>query len=103
MSRLTEKTIGCFKFDLKEHRHVAREFNTYDAFYNYSMAVKRLGEYEESGLTPEEVKILRDKLDKINNLAVGWQEIETGRAETWATVDEIYNMSLLPEEGKDNA
>jgi hypothetical protein len=43
---------------------------------------------------------LKEALNAINNLAVGWREIETGRAETWATVDEIYKLSLLPEEGK---
>lgn len=47
MERLTEKTVGCFAYDLKDHKHVVGEFATYDAFFNYSMAVKRLGEYED--------------------------------------------------------
>lgn len=47
-SRLTEKTIGCFKYDLKFHKHETGEFNTYEAFYNYNRAVKHLGEYEEA-------------------------------------------------------
>jgi hypothetical protein len=55
MDRLTEKTIGCFEYDLKDHEHVIGEFSTYDAFYAYSMAVKRLGQYEDTGLTPEKV------------------------------------------------
>lgn len=45
--RLTEKTIGCFQYDLKDFKHKVDEFNDYDAFFSYSMAVKRLGELEE--------------------------------------------------------
>jgi len=45
--RLTKPTIGCFRYDLKDHTSVPGEFGTYDAFFNYSMAVKRLGEYED--------------------------------------------------------
>jgi len=58
MDRLTEKTIGCFEYDLKDHEHVIGEFSTYDAFYAYRMAVKRLGQYEDTGLTPEEITSL---------------------------------------------
>lgn len=45
--RLTEKTIGCFQYDLKDFKHKVDEFNDYDAFFAYSMAVKRLGELED--------------------------------------------------------
>ncbi|WP_346905924.1 hypothetical protein [Clostridium sp.] len=48
MDRLTEKTIGCFKYDLRDFKHKPREFNDYDAFYAYSNAVKRLGELEDA-------------------------------------------------------
>ncbi|MCQ2009242.1 hypothetical protein NOM01_04440 [Sporolactobacillus sp. STSJ-5] len=48
MDRLTEKTIGCFKYDLKNFKHKPREFNDYDAFYAYQLAVKRLGELEDA-------------------------------------------------------
>ncbi|MCI1478102.1 MAG: hypothetical protein LKH93_06825 [Clostridium beijerinckii] len=48
MERLTKNTIGCFEYDLKEHKHKAGEFNTYDAFFNYSMAIKQLGKYEDA-------------------------------------------------------
>ena len=61
MDRLTEKTIGCFEYDLKDHEHVIGEFSTYDAFYAYSMAVKRLGQYEDTGLTPEEIAGLQEE------------------------------------------
>jgi hypothetical protein len=54
--RLTEKTIGTFEYDLKDHKHEVGEFGTYEAFYNYSIAIKQLGKYEDTGLTPEEVQ-----------------------------------------------
>ena len=47
MERLTEKTVGCFEYALKDHKAVPGEFCTYDAFFDYSMAVKRLGHYED--------------------------------------------------------
>jgi len=52
MERLTEKTIGCFAYDLKNFKHKSAEFNDYDAFFAYNMAVKRLGELEEA-MTPK--------------------------------------------------
>ena len=55
MERLTEKTVGCFEYALKDHKAVPGEFGTYDAFFDYSMAVKRLGHYEDTGLEPEEI------------------------------------------------
>lgn len=45
--RLTEKTIGCFQYDLKDFKHKIGEFSDYDTFFAYSMAVKRLGELED--------------------------------------------------------
>ena len=45
--RLTEKTRDCFQYDLKDFKHKIGEFDDYDAFFAYSMAVKRLGELEE--------------------------------------------------------
>lgn len=43
--RLTIRdNIGCFKYDLKDFKHKIGEFGDYDAFFAYSMAVKRLGE-----------------------------------------------------------
>ena len=63
MERLTKKSVGNFKYDLKDHEHIIGEFATYDAFFNYSMAVKRLGEYEDTGLTPEEFTDLQSCLE----------------------------------------
>ena len=46
--RLTIRdNIGCFKYDLKDFKHKIGEFGDYDAFFAYSMAVKRLGGLEE--------------------------------------------------------
>ena len=45
--RLTEKVKDCFQYDLKDFKHKIGEFDDYDAFFAYSMAVKRLGELEE--------------------------------------------------------
>ena len=46
-NRLTEKTRDCFQYDLKDFKHKIGEFGDYDAFFAYSMAVKRLGELED--------------------------------------------------------
>ena len=46
--RLTMRdNIGCFKYDLKDFKHKIGEFGDYDAFFAYSMAVKKLGELED--------------------------------------------------------
>ena len=47
MKRLTEKVKDCFQYDLKDFKHKIGEFGDYDAFFAYSMAVKRLGELED--------------------------------------------------------
>jgi hypothetical protein len=48
MPRITKPTIGCFKYDLVDHKHEVGEFAAYEAFFNYNMAVKRLGELEDA-------------------------------------------------------
>ena len=45
--RLTKKVKDCFQYDLKDFKHKIGEFGDYDAFFAYSMVVKRLGELEE--------------------------------------------------------
>ena len=47
MDRLTRKSVGVFQYALKDHVPVVGEFGTYEAFFDYSMAVKKLGEYED--------------------------------------------------------
>lgn len=59
MGRLTEKAPGCFEYRLKDHKSEPGEFGTYDAYFDYSEAVKRLGEYEDTGLEPEDVRRLQ--------------------------------------------
>jgi len=54
VNRVTKKTIGCFQYTLKDHKPITGEFNNYDSFFNYNMAVKRLGELEES-LEPKSI------------------------------------------------
>lgn len=63
MERLTEPAIGCFKFDFKElsGKHAPGEFGTYEAFWAYSMLCKRLGEYEDTNLTPEEIEAMKQE------------------------------------------
>lgn len=55
MERLTKKTIGCFQYDLKDIEHKTTRFNDYDTFFAYSMAVKKLGELEDS-LEPKPIE-----------------------------------------------
>ena len=45
--RLTGKSIGSFQYCLKDHKPKVGEFNDYDTFFDYSMAIKRLGELED--------------------------------------------------------
>ena len=80
MERLTEKSIGCFKYTLKDHKAVPGEFGAYDAFFDYSMAVKRLGEYEDTGLEPDDVRRLQQ----------GWTSLIM-------TLDELGGMPHLHE------
>lgn len=48
MERLTQKDcIGPFQYSLKRESK-SNEFNDYDAFFDYQMAVKRLGELEDA-------------------------------------------------------
>lgn len=47
LKRLTKKTIGCFEYDLKDHKHKSGEFSDYDAFFSYHMAVRQLGKLED--------------------------------------------------------
>lgn len=63
VERLTEKVIGCFEYDLKDHKHETGEFNSYDAFFDYNMAVRQLGKYEDIGLVSEDIEKLKRQRD----------------------------------------
>lgn len=47
MKRLTEKTVGCFEYSLKDHKPAVGGFADYDTFFDYSMAVRQLGKLED--------------------------------------------------------
>lgn len=55
MKRLTKKTVGCFEYTLKDHKPVTGEFNTYDTFFDYNMAVRQLGKLEDAN-TPRPIE-----------------------------------------------
>lgn len=66
MSRLTEKTIGCFGYCLKDGSDSEVEyFKNYDAFYSHSMAIKKLGEYEDAEEQGLLIRVPSKKGDKV--------------------------------------
>lgn len=98
-TRLTEKTIGCFKYDLANFEHKVRDFADYDAFFAYNMAVKKLGEYEDTGLSPEEIfnlqaenaRLKESSLDAIEmaKIAIALKENARLKAENEAAMADI--------------
>ena len=54
---LTRQSVNNFKYCLKDHKAKIGEFNDYDAFFDYSMAVKRLGELEDKIESGELVEV----------------------------------------------
>lgn len=96
--RLTEKSIGNFQYCLKNHKPKVGEFNDYDAFFAYSMAVKRLGEIEdkiEKGTLVETPKIgqtmygfsVRKQLIEFTVIAI--------------TIDSQYNITVWDDDDND--
>lgn len=65
--RLTKETVGSFGYDLKDFEHKPKEFNDYDAFYAYKMAVKRLGELEDK-IESGEIDYVADRDKEIARL-----------------------------------
>lgn len=62
MERLTEKSVGCFGYSLVDKSECKPgAFADYDVLFSHSMAVKKLGKYEDTGLTPQEVHELKEK------------------------------------------
>lgn len=55
MERLTRKALGCFEYSLKDHKPKIGGFGDYDTFFDYSMAVRRLGKLEDS-LEPKPIE-----------------------------------------------
>lgn len=81
--RLTKKVKDCFQYDLKDFKHKIGEFGDYDAFFAYSMAVKRLGELEEK----IEAGMLVELPCKVGDNAVAI-------IDTLAYPNAIYNVKL---------
>lgn len=91
MERLTEKSVGCFEYALKDHKAVPGEFGTYDAFFDYSMAVKRLGHYEDTGLEPEEIADFMKRWE---------QTVEIGGMLKKYCIDHIRDLLQAEQEGR---
>lgn len=103
MERLTKKAVGCFRYDLKDHKHINGEFRDYDAFFDYNMAVKRLGEYEDTGLEPEDInefvdsyKTMRDNEEARVRLMCGTGVIHPERAAEITKAEEKGRLIVLP-------
>ena len=95
--RLTEKNkISCFEYDLANFEHKVKEFNDYDAFYAYNMAVRKLGKLED---ILEKYDLEVEELDgRIYNGAFNYIDklkAETDR-DTWKKACELAceNMKL---------
>lgn len=93
MERLTEKAVGCFEYALKDHKAVLGEFGTYEAFFDYSMAVKRLGHYEDTGLEPEEIKEHEAAYIEIMTRTYGPLHQKIGQ---WLQAEQDGRMVVLP-------
>lgn len=73
--RLTRKSVGVFRYDLADYDHKVGEFNDYDAFFAYSMAVKRLGELEdEHDNYQQEIENLKYKLQYLTDCGIEKEE-----------------------------
>ena len=103
MERLTKKAVGCFRYDLKDHKHINGEFGDYDAFFDYNMAVKRLGEYEDTGLEPEDVnefvnsyKTMRGNEEARVRLMCGTGVIHPERAAEITKAESEGRLLVLP-------
>ncbi len=66
MKRLTYSLGKTIKTYGLEDRASARAglFTDYDGFYAYLLATHKLGQYEDTGLGPEEIKQLQAELEK---------------------------------------
>lgn len=99
MERLTKPTIGCFKYGLSNFEHKPKEFADYDAFYAYNMAVKRLGEYEDTGLTPEEIENSKVELKAMrgaaNSLKLHYQQAKSEVIKEFAERLKEYELCMF--------
>ena len=103
MERLTEQAPGCFEYRLKDHKSEPGEFGNYDAFFDYSMAVNRLGQYEDTGLEPEEIERILDAYGRGHTLRTEsaerleiMREVKTDRLREIIRADQEGRLVVLP-------
>lgn len=65
MERLTHKKFGSSYGLRNEKANVVGVFKDYDTFYAYLIAINRLGEYEDTGLDPKEIRKLKIEIENI--------------------------------------
>lgn len=99
--RLTKETVGSFGYDLKDFEHKPKEFNDYDAFYAYKMAVKRLGELEDK-IENGEIDYVADRDKQIARLTAENAELratlskmETVEKELRARLDKAVELPCI--------
>lgn len=94
MNRLTEPTKDCFKYCLKDHKAVPGEFGTYEAFFDYSMAVKKLGAYEDTGMEPEEI------ISAVDMAKIACSLHELNAYKDLCTIDHIRDLIKAERDGR---
>lgn len=83
--RLTEEMqIGPFAALKDKAEAVPGAFGTYDCLYAHMVAVTRLKEYEDTGLTPEEIMLMKDSWHAVCKAygLNGWPRKEAAEGET---------------------
>lgn len=64
MERLTNEKLGNSYGLRNTQANVVGAFKDYETFYEYLIAINRLGEYEDTGLSPDGVVELKEKYNK---------------------------------------
>ena len=98
MERLTEeKQLGPFASLKDKAEAVPGAFGTYDCFYAHEVAVTRLKEYEDIGMTPEEIK---EFFEDVESRFVLWVEkrwgVAAGRHIDIMRAERAGRLVLLP-------
>lgn len=101
MGRLTEKSIGCFGYELKELKGKPTKLDNYDTFYAYSVAMSKLGKLEDllSKISIPQIQVLRGLV--INELIIATGNIAQDKSyddflsEILIILDELEEKILL--------
>ena len=120
MERLTERTkSGKLYLTPEPETDIYGNF-TEKGFEQLDAIYRRLAAYEDTGLSPDEiqgredyiagveviVQKFRERMDQINNIAVGWQEdgpYEDANAKALEKMMEIEKLSRLPQPPKEES